>query len=167
MLVAPRDNLLMRHRLVPALLVSCGALIAQKYTGPVPPKPDVPYLLHADNLVSTEVSEAREEGKKDDITYVISGAASPVKTPLASPIFLFRADKLEPDKLEMYRLDVRNGRREVAFSRRKRKTARPIRISVHPLGESYYRLEIDETLENGEYSITPGGSNQVFCFSVF
>ena len=157
----------MRQRILLALLTTCATLIAQKYNGPLPPKPDVPFLLHADNLVATEVEEAREEGKKDEIIYVIAGAASTVKTPLASPIFLLQADKLQPDKLEVYRLEVRNGRREVFFSRKKRKTARPIRLSVRPLGESVYRLEVDETLENGEYSITPGGSNQVFCFSVY
>jgi hypothetical protein len=157
----------MRPRLLFAFVLSCVALLAQKYKGPVPPKPDVVYLMHADNLVPTEVTEAREEGKKDDITYVIAGAASPVKTPLASPVFLIQADKLMPEKFEVYRLDVRNGRREVTFSRKKRKTARPIRLALHPLGESFYRLEIDETLENGEYSISPAGTNQVFCFSVF
>ena len=157
----------MRQRLVLVVLLACTALIAQKYTGPLPPKPDLPYLVHANNLVPTEAGEAREEGKKDEIIYVIAGDASPVKTPLASPIFLMQADKLQPDKFELYRLEVKNGRREVIFSRKKRKTARPIRISLHPLGESVYRLEVDETLENGEYSISPGGSNQVFCFSVF
>ena len=157
----------MRQRLLPIFLLSCTVLLAQKYTGRVPPKPDLPYLLHADNLVPTEAGEAREESKKDDIIYVIAGPASPVKTPLASPIFLMQADKLQPEKFEVYHLEVKNGRREVFFSRKKRKTARSIRLSVHPLGESFYRLEIDETLENGEYSITPGGSNQVFCFSVY
>jgi hypothetical protein len=153
--------------LVLAVLLTCTALIAQKYTGTLPPKADLPYLIHASDLVPTEASEAREEGKKDDIIYVIAGAASPVKTPLASPIFLLQADKLQPDKFELYRLEVKNGRREVTFSHKRRKTARAIRISIHPLGESVYRLEVDETLENGEYSISPGGSNQVFCFSVF
>jgi hypothetical protein len=157
----------MRQRLLPGLLLSCAALLAQKYTGTLPPKPDLPYLVHANDLVPTEAGEAREEGKKDDIVYVIAGAASPVKTPLASPIFLLQADKLQPDKFELYRLEVKNGRREVTFSHKRRKTARAIRISIHPLGESVYRLEVDETLENGEYSISPGGSNQVFCFSVF
>ena len=157
----------MRPRFLIAFALPCLLLLAQKYKGPAPPKPDVVYLIHADNLVSTEVTEASEEGKKDNITYVIAGAASPVKTPLASPIFLIQADKLMPEKFEVYRLEVRNGRREVAFSRKKRKTARPIRMSLHPMGESFYRLEIDETLENGEYSITPAGSNQVFCFAVY
>ena len=157
----------MRPRFLIAFALPCLLLLAQKYKGPVPPKPDVVYLIHADNLVSTEVTEASEEGKKDNITYVIAGAASPVKTPLASPIFLIQADKLMPEKFEVYRLEVRNGRREVAFSRKKRKTAHPIRLSLHPLGESFYRMEIDETLENGEYSITPAGSNQVFCFAVY
>ena len=40
------------------LLVTCisiPAVAAEKYTGPRPPKADVPYLLHADNLIETEI----------------------------------------------------------------------------------------------------------------
>ena len=70
------------------LFIAGIALSAEKYTGPRPPKPDVPYLLHANNLVETETAEAKEESRKDDIIYVISGTTSPVKTPLAGPIFL-------------------------------------------------------------------------------
>jgi len=55
---------------------------ADKYTGPVPPKPDIPYLLHASTLVETEVADARQEGKKND-TFVIAAASSPARTPLA------------------------------------------------------------------------------------
>src|SRR5258708_5844802 len=37
-------------RTVSSLLMLCGVLAsAQKYTGPRPPKPDVLYLMHADN----------------------------------------------------------------------------------------------------------------------
>jgi len=28
-------------------------------------------------------------------------------------------------------------------------------------------VEANEMLENGEYSLTPSGSNQVFCFQVY
>ena len=47
----------------PIFLVSLAAaccMAAEKYSGPVPPKPDVPYLLHASTLVETEPGEARE-----------------------------------------------------------------------------------------------------------
>lgn len=148
------------------LITAALALPAQKYAGPRPPKPDVPYLLHAANLLETEAREAREEARKDEIVYAVPEAASPVRTPLASPIFLFQADKLVPEKLELYKLEVKNGRREVTFARKKSK-ARPIRVSLRRLGENLYRIEVDESLENGEYSLTPSGTNQVFCFQVY
>jgi hypothetical protein len=156
----------MLRRTFLALPVCALCLAAQKYSGPRPAKPDVPNLLHADTLLETEVGEAREEERKDEITYIISAAASPVRTPLASPVFLIQTDKLSPEKLEMYRMEVKNGRREVTFSR-KRSKARPIRLSTQRLGENLYRIEVEESLENGEYSITPNGSNRVFCFGVY
>ncbi|HUJ21345.1 MAG TPA: hypothetical protein VLX58_07490 [Bryobacteraceae bacterium] len=151
-----------------ALTFFCaGLLLAQKYNGPQPEKPDLPYIVHADNLVPTEVNEAKEESRKDEITYVIEGATSPAATPLASPVFLIRAEQLVPEKLEIYRLEVKNGRREVLFSKKKKQTARPVRCNVSRVGDNLYKLEVDEGLPNGEYSITPEGSNQVFCFRVY
>jgi hypothetical protein len=156
----------MLRRTILALPACALCLLAQKYSGPKPPKPDVPYLLHANNLLETEIGQAQEAGRKDDITYTIAGAASPARTPLASPILLIQADKLSPERLDLYRMDVRNGHREITFSKKRSKT-RPIRLSVTRLGENMYRIEVDESLENGEYSITPSGSNQVFCFAVY
>lgn len=151
-----------------ALLLLACPVFAQKYTGPRPPKPDIPYLVHADDLIQTEVSEAKEQEKKDEITYVIAGANSPVKTPLASPILLIQAEKIAPDRLQLYKLEVKNGQREVLFSRKKKQTARPLRLNVTRLtSDNLYRVEVDESLEDGEYSLTPEGSNQVFCFQVF
>lgn len=153
--------------LLPALLALTFAAPAfpQKYAGPRPPKTDVPYLLHANNLVETEAAEAREESRKDDRIYRVAGASSPAKTPLAGPIFLLRTEKLEPSRLELYRLDVRSGAREAVFS--KKKKPRSIRLAVSRLEDGLYRIEVDESLENGEYSITPADSNQVFCFQVY
>ena len=148
------------------VLVCSLPLLGQKYSGPLPEKPDLPYLIHADSLVPTEASEAKEETRKDEVTYVINGATSPVSTPLASPVFVIRADQLVPEKLEIYKLESRNGRREVLF-RKKKQTTRPIRCNVTRLDDNLYKLEVDESLGNGEYSITPNGSNQVFCFRVY
>ncbi|MDQ6663063.1 MAG: hypothetical protein M3Z23_01565 [Acidobacteriota bacterium] len=157
----------MIQRISFALLFLAISTWAQKYSGPMPTKPDVPYLIHADNLVETEIAEAREQqsSKKDEITYSISGAASPVKTPLASPIFLLQADKLNADKLQLYKLEARNGEREITFSRKKN-SAKPINFTVNRIAEGLYRLEVTDSLSNGEYSLTPEGSNQVFCFEI-
>ena len=154
----------MSFRFALALLLAVP-LAAQKYDGPRPPKPDLPYLKHASTLVPTEAKEAKEQKQKADTLYIVDGAASPARTPLASPVFLFLADKIVPDKLGLYRLDVKNGHREILFGARK--APKPIIITVTHVDGNLYRIEADDTLEPGEYSLSPEGSNQVFCFAVF
>ena len=148
------------------LLVSSMAW-SQKYTGPQPPKADLPYLKHAANLIPTEEGEAVEEkGKKDDITYVIHGAESTAKTPLASPIFIFTSEKISPESLQLFKLETRNGNRELTVS--PKKPGKPIRLTVTKLStEGIYKLEVEESIEPGEYSLSPTESNRVFCFQVF
>jgi hypothetical protein len=157
----------MRIRCLALCFAAAFAAAAQNYTGPVPPKADLPYLKHAENLVPTEVLEAQEEkGKKDDVTYVIAGAASSARTPLASPIFLLETDKLVAAKLALYKLETRNGRREITFAPKKQPKA--IRVELTHLNTGkLYRLEVEESLEPGEYGLSAEGSNQVFCFQVY
>ncbi len=158
------------------LLLLAAALLAplpawQKYAGPRPPKPDIPYLLHASTLVETEVQEAKEEQRKDGSAAAIPGAASPVRTPLPEPIFLFEAGKIAPEKLEMYKLAVtKDGRREVLFpspGKRKKDGPRPVHLTASKLAPDLYRIEAAEVLEQGEYCLSPSGANQVFCFQVY
>jgi hypothetical protein len=129
-----------------------------------PPKPDVPYLKHADNLVTTEVTQAKEEKKKDNSTYVIDGAASTAKTPLALPIFVFESEKIPVESLQLYRLEGKGGHREVTIGKR---GAEAIRLQVKALGGKLYRIEVYDELEAGEYSLSPNNSNVAFCFAVF
>ena len=150
------------------LLLAAAPLLAQKYSGPRPPKPDIPYLVHADDLAPTEMTEAKEQSRKDEITYVIGGANSTARTPLAAPIFLLQAEKLEPERIQLYRLESKGGQREVQFSKKKKQTARPLMLTVTRLSsDNLYRIETVGSLANGEYSLTPDGSNQVFCFQVY
>jgi len=148
------------------LLPAMCALAQPKYNGPKPDKTDLPYLVHADNLVPTEALEAREQkGKKDQITYIMPGAASPVKTPLASPIFLLQTQELDASKLQLYKLEVKSGQREISFTKRKQPTA--IIINATQVGSGgLYRVEVEQTLQPGEYALTPEGLNKVFCFAV-
>lgn len=146
-------------------LCAVAALAQTKYSGPRPPKPDLPYLVHADNLVPTEAGEAKANERKDEILYTIPGASSPAKTPLASPILLLAAQKLDPARLQLYKLESKDGQRQILF--RKKKPAQPLRLDVTQLAEGLYRIEVDESLENGEYSLTPEGSDAVFCFQVY
>lgn len=152
------------------LLLTAMALCAPaqpKYNWPKPDKPDLPYLVHADNLVPTEAQEAREQkGKKEQITYIVSGATSTAKTPLASPIFLIQTQDLDASKLQLYKLEVKGGQREISFTKKKQPAA--IIVNATPAGSGgLYRIEVEQTLSPGEYALTPEGSNKVFCFAVF
>ena len=151
-----------------ACFLLAAAAWAQKYTGPRPPKPDVLYLLHADNLVPLETADAKQDTKKDETIFSVAGAASPARTPLAEPIFLIQSDRIQPDRLELYRMEVKSGRREVSVPKsRRRGGPRPLRLSVTKLDGNLYRIEASELLENGQYSLSPSDSNAVFCFEVY
>lgn len=145
------------------VLLAAVAAFAQKYDGPRPPKPDVVYLVHADNLIPTESLEARQE----KLTFIIPGTSSPARTPLAEPIFIIEADKISPQSLELYKMDVKGGKREVTIAQRRTRGTRILRLSVTPLEGKLYKIEADEQLENGEYVLSPNGSNTVFCFEIY
>jgi len=143
-------------------------LAADHYDGPRPPKPDIPYLIHANHLIETEVSEAREQSSKKESSYVIPGAASPARTPMAEPIFIIESSKLTPEQIELYRLDVKGGSREVVLQQRRRRSeSGPFHMLVTRLGGKLYRIEADEPLQNGQYALSPNGSNTVFCFEIY
>src|ERR1700691_6160052 len=97
-----------------AIVLLCALpLLAQKYSGPRPPKPDLPYLVHADNLIETESAEAKPEEGKNETTYVIPGPSSKARTPLSSPILLILTDQLQADKLQLYKLESKGVQRQI------------------------------------------------------
>jgi hypothetical protein len=152
-----------------ASLLGTGLVWAQaSYKGPRPPKTDVVYLLHASNLIPTEEADARSDSKRGSTNYSVAGASSPARTPLAEPIFLLLSDRISAESLELYKMDVKGGQREVSMSgKRLRGGPRPLRVSVTRLERGLYKLEAAETLENGEYALSPSGSDKVFCFEVY
>ena len=153
--------------LAPVLL--CPVLFAADYKGPLPPKPDLPYLLHASDLVPTEAVTASQSSQKKSSTFTIQGASSAAKTPLAEPIFILETKSLDPASLELWRFEVRNGERSVSVTGgvHHKGASGPYHLSVTKIGDRLYRLEAQEMLENGEYSLSPAGSNQAFCFQIY
>jgi hypothetical protein len=149
------------------LAVFAAAALAEE-SAITPPKADVPYLLHAGNLVEAVHTAATEERKKDTVTYVVPGATSTTRTPLAGPEFVFLSEKLDPNTLRLYGFTVRNGRREISFNEKKRKqNPEPHVLSVIPVSKGLFKVRVDGSLERGEYCLTPDGSNDVYCFTVF
>jgi hypothetical protein len=154
------------------LLISLSSLLfaiwASAQDIPRPPKPDIPYLIHAGNLVETEPNEAVEQSTEKEMRYAVSGATSPSRTPLALPEFAILPESIDAASLELYRFEPLNGRREILVQKKKKVVAEPFHITVLPAGEKgVYRLRVAQTLTPGEYCLTPQGKNQVFCFTVF
>jgi len=155
-------------RLLLLLTTALSLAAADKYAGPKPPKADIPYLLHADTLVETESVEAREETRKDATVAVIPGASARAKTPLAEPIFIIRTDKLSAERLGAFKMEVKNGNREVVIAQKKQKSApKQIYLNATRLADNLWKVEVDQTLENGQYTLSPEGSNQTFSFEVY
>jgi hypothetical protein len=155
----------MTRWILPLLALAAAAAQAPSYTGPVPPKTDVPYLKHAGNIVETEAVEFKEEKSKDDVLYTAPGEASPAKTPLALPMLLIKADKVNPQRLQMYRLEAKDGHREITASGKKK--ADVIHVLVTRLtSDGVFRMEVADGLESGQYVLSLEGTNQGFCFTI-
>ncbi len=134
---------------------------------PNPAMADLPYLIHASRIVATERSEATETTRKNEVIYTVPGASSPVKTPLASPEFLFLSEATDPNDLTFFRFESKGGQRELLFRKKKKVLARMIRLTVFPVKDKLFKVRVDESLASGEYCLTPNGSDAVFCFGVF
>ena len=151
-----------------SVLLGAATVLAADYNGPRPEKTDMLYLVHADNLVELDSVTAKQDSKKDDVVYTVAGTSANAKTPLAEPIFIIKTDRISADSIEMYKFDVKNGHRELTLvQKRRRGGPRPVRLTVTKLERGLYKLEASETLENGEYGLSPTGSNQVFCFAIY
>jgi hypothetical protein len=150
-------------------MVGIAATLAasgQKYDGPQPAKPDILYIKQAAMLVAMETAEARSEKAGTGTRFTVDGAASAVRTPLSLPVFLVRAQKLAPQNMQLYKMDSRDGHREYVVG-----GANPpdvLHLEVTKLNsEGLCRIAVSDPLEAGEYAVSSGGSNQVFCFQVF
>jgi hypothetical protein len=158
-----------RKALVSGLALTSLPLVRaddEKYSGPVPPNKDIPYLLHGDNLVETEVVTASQTSKKDDQIFSVSGVTSSARTPLAEPILLMVSDRIVASSLGLYRFDISGGHRQISIKKRG-KGVKSFHTSVRTIGPSIFRIEAAEYLENGEYCLSPEGENTAFCFTVF
>lgn len=155
-------------RLTILVALLAGVAGAQEYNGPPPEQADLPYLLHAENLVPTEKQEAREVDRNKETAYVINGAASPVRTPLAEPIFIILSEAVQPQDIQLYEMEIVKGNRETAFPKnRKKRGPRPKYLTYKRVEDDVYWIEVNEGLDNGQYCLTPRGANSVFCFAIY
>lgn len=134
---------------------------------PNPPNPDIPYLIHGSDIRELEQVDATEEITKNQLRYWIAGPAAAVRTPLAAPEFLFDSQQIDPRDLSLFGFEVKNGRRELLYSKKKKVVAEPYFLNLEGVAGRVIRIRINASLAPGEYGITPDGQNIVFTFSVF
>ena len=134
---------------------------------PNPSKPDIPYLIHGSDIRELEQVDAMEEIAKNQLRYWIAGPAAAVRTPLAAPEFLFDSQQIDPRDLSLFGFEVKNGRRELLYSKKKKVVAEPYFLNLEGVAGRLIRIRINASLAPGEYGITPDGQNIVFTFSVF
>jgi hypothetical protein len=150
------------------VFLSALAHAQEKYSGPKPANKDVPYLLHGQKLIATEVEKASQSNSKEGQVFFVAGTTSPARTPLAEPIFLFSPDHFRAEQLGLFRFEVRNGRREVISGKhRSEDEDRVLRLTLRHLDEDLFRIEVSETLDPGEYALSPENDNTAFCFTVY
>ncbi len=149
-------------------VLALSAFAQEPYKGPVPDKSDLPFIRHANKLIPTDVGEAKDDSAKGDTVYSVPGTAATAKTPLTEPSFIVKVEKLNIQQMQLYKMDIKGGQRQLQISAKPKKNGpRAIRISLDPLSTGLYKLEVQEPLENGEYCLSPGGSNTVYCFAVY
>ncbi len=159
-----------RRVFLAALPVSAIAVASaqDEYSGPRPAKKDVPYLLEADKLVETEVQQAKQSKSKEGQVLSVPGATSTARTPLPEPIFLLLSDKISADQLELYRFEVKDGRREVVIGKHKSDDEQDeFHLTVRKLDGALCRIEAAEMLDPGEYALAPEDGDTAFCFTVY
>ena len=152
---------------VPFSLAGMTLMADEPYNGPLPPKKDIPYIKHADHLVETQSENATQSKSKAGAVFSVPGVTSTARTPLPEPIFLFVQDKISADQLELYHFDVQDGRREVLPKPKDDDDDKVYHLSLRQLQGSLYRLDASESLDPGEYCLSPVGTNVAFCFTVF
>lgn len=166
-----RESSLMPNaiRLFVTLLAGAALLAAQsRYDGPRPEKADLPYLLHARTLLETEAGEAQQSTDKRFTLYTVAGATSPARTPVPEPIFIFKSDRINADRLTLYKMTVEKGTRIIRFPDRPGKNSpKPVYLMVTPLEKGLFKVEVNEPIEDGEYCLTPEGVNTVYCFTAY
>ncbi|HAX45002.1 MAG: hypothetical protein M9913_22250 [Bryobacteraceae bacterium] len=156
-------------RFFATLLAGATLLAAQsRYDGPRPERADLPYLLHARTLLETEAGEAKQSTDKRFTLYTVAGATSPARTPVPEPIFIFKSDRINADRLTLYKMTVEKGARVIRFPDRPGKNSpKPVYLMVTPLEKGLFKVEVNEPIEDGEYCLTPEGVNTVYCFTTY
>ncbi len=81
-------------------------------------------------------------------------------------MLLIKADKVNPQRLQMYRLEVKDGHREITASGKKRADVIHVLEVTRLTSDGVFRMEVADDLDSGQYVLSLEGTNQGFCFTI-
>ena len=126
-------------------------------------------LLENSDFVELEVQEIRSQEIGDGAAvYSFTGDASPARVGSRSPVFLVLAESASATggNVELSRLQVGKGTRQIAYSLTKSRSASSIPVSITQVSATVRRINMRDPLPPGEYVILLENSRRGFLFAV-
>jgi hypothetical protein len=126
-------------------------------------------LLENSDFIDMEAQEIRSQDIGDGaVFYSFTGDASPTRPGSKTPVFLVLAEgeAAAGGDLEVSRLQVGKGTRQMAYSLTKKHSASSVPISVTQVSATLQKIAIREPLPPGEYVILLEKSSRGFLFSL-
>jgi hypothetical protein len=167
---------------IPALVDSQELLanpaVPLKATLPPPPGPKaaIPVtpgsrmvLLENSDFFDLEVQESTSQDIGDGaVLYSFTGDSSQVRIGGNKPVFLVLAEgeAAMGENLELSRLQVAKGARQLVYSLTRGRSASGLRITVTQVSATVRRVSINEPLPPGEYVMRLENSNRAYLFGV-
>ncbi|HSP70439.1 MAG TPA: hypothetical protein VLN48_22090 [Bryobacteraceae bacterium] len=119
-------------------------------------------LLENDDFHDLEIQECKSQNIGDGAAlYSFPGGASPVRAASKTPAFVVLAGN---GNVELSRLQVGKGARELAVARNR--SASPVPIVVTPVSATLRKFTVKDPLPPGEYVVLLENSNRGFLFGV-
>jgi len=126
-------------------------------------------LLENGDFLDVEVQEVKSQDIGDGAAvYSFAGDSSPFRAGSNTPVFLVLAEgeAASGGNLELSRLQVEKGSRQMAYSTTKKRSASSLPVMVTQVSSTLRKVSVKEPLPPGEYVVLLENSNRGFLFSV-
>ena len=126
-------------------------------------------LLENADFVDLEVQQAKSQDIGDGAAlFSFPGAASPIRAGSSTPVFLVLADSeaAMPANVELSRLQIGQGTRQLAYSVAKNRSASSLPITVTRVSATVRKIAVRDPLPPGEYVVLLENPNRGFLFEV-
>jgi hypothetical protein len=126
-------------------------------------------LLESGDFVDMEVQEFKSQDIGDGaVLYSFTGDSSPIRAGSSTPVLLFLAegDAAISGNLELSRLQVGKGTRQLVYSTAKKHSASSLPIVMTQVSATVRKVNVKDPLPPGEYVVLLENSDRGFLFSV-